>query len=233
MDAFHTNVGRMFVFNADCKTGDPQCGVSYTAVGTRWTEFQITCGYHCGPTTFSFQNIQSGQVNDQPPSWRAGGTQIPDLNSSSLARRLCKPLRVPHGFPDPYAATTPGGIVFAGRFAVALDWYQSSSGLEDQRYVLERCGTHLHDVLLNSAPGGFPLAINSHAVVWPAPGLKDKTIHGVFLLRRQPFKITNLPAATPAGPTKAVQQVVLTPRRIYALDGGGRLYAAAAPLGTR
>ena len=30
---FRPDVGQMFGFNADCKTGDPQCSASYVAVG--------------------------------------------------------------------------------------------------------------------------------------------------------------------------------------------------------
>jgi hypothetical protein len=86
---------RLFAFNADCKTGDPECVASYTAVGTRWIEFRIICGDHCGQaTTYAFQNIQTGQVRDQPPDWKPGGTEIPDLNSPALTRKLCRPLRV-------------------------------------------------------------------------------------------------------------------------------------------
>jgi hypothetical protein len=98
---FIPGVQRMFAFNADCRSGDPQCGASYTAIGDQWIGFQITCGYHCGPTTFAFQNIQTGQVDDQPTDWRPGGTKIPDLNSPTGIQTLCDPLEVPVGLIDP------------------------------------------------------------------------------------------------------------------------------------
>jgi hypothetical protein len=219
------NPQQLYAFNQDCAAGDPQCSASYTAVGTRWMEFQITCGYHCGPTSFAFLNIQSGQVYGRPPDWTPGGTEIPDLNSPTLTRKLCEPLTVPRGFSDQDSGPVPGTIAFYGQFAVALDWYQSSGGYVDQRYVLEHCGTDLYQVLLNSVPSGFPFAISSNAVIWP--GLHfDKTLHGVFLPSRQQFKITNLPLPVDT----SVQQLVLTRRTLYALEGSSRLYAAAAPI---
>jgi hypothetical protein len=220
---------RLFA-SGPCASGDPQCEASYIAIGSRWIEFQVTCGYHCGPTTFGFQNIQSGRVHGQPSGWKPGGTEIPDLNSPTLTRTLCKPFRVPNGFSDSYSGPAPGTIDFYGRFAVAFDWYLRSDGYVDQRYVLERCGSHLHQVLLGSVPGGFPLAINSYAVIWPDLGLANSTIHGAFLPSGHRFKIRNVPISRPPPALKEVQQVVLTQRTLYVLDWSGRLYAAARPL---
>jgi len=177
-----------------------------------------------------FQNIRTGQVHRPPRGWKPDGTEIPDLDSPTLTHTLCKPLRVPNGFSDPSSGPTPGAIDSYGQFAVAFDWYRTNDRGIDQRYVLQRCGTHLHQVLLDSVPGGFPLSINGHAVVWPDLGLYNTMIHGVFLPSRDPFKITNVPVRRPPAPYKAVQQVVLTQRMLYALDWDGRLYAATRPL---
>jgi len=176
---FSPDVQQMFAFDADCKTGDPQCSASYTAIGKEWIEFQIACGYHCGPTTLAFQNIQSGQVDDQPADWRPGGTEIPDLNSPTLTRTLCKPLDVPGGFTDPATGQTlPGTIVFYGRFVVAQqvngDNYYSST-------YLEQCGSSLHALI---DPNRWPLAANPHAVVWTTNGISSK-VDGLFLPSRR------------------------------------------------
>jgi hypothetical protein len=224
---FTPDTTQLFAANSDCSTGDPACAASFTAIGAHWIEFYITCGDHCGAqTTYSFQNIQTGQVVGEPVGTTPGGNRFLDLDAETLTEKLCSPLKVPGGFPDQSGKQTPGTLLLSGPFAVALDW--SSDGLT-LRYVLERCGARLHETLV-SPPGGFPVAINQHAVVWPGTALSDTAIHGVFLPSRRNFKVTGLRASASTGPTKAIQQVALTPRTLYVLDGSGRVYAAAAPL---
>jgi hypothetical protein len=214
---FTPNVTQMFAFNAACETGNPTvvgCSASYTAIGAHWIEFQITCGYHCGPTTFGFQNIETGQVDDQPPDWKPGGTEMPDLNSATLTRKLCKPLRVPRGFSDPTAAgTMPGTIVLDGPFAVAQQW--STDNLYLSTY-LERCASGLRKSI---DPNGWPIAANARAVIW-MKGYSDPTLDGLFLRTLRRFTLTRPPTTSLAA---------LSAKHLYAVTPDGRLYAAAAP----
>jgi hypothetical protein len=211
---FTPDVKQMFAFNADCRTGDPQCSASYTAIGSQWIEFRITCGYHCGPTTFAFQNIQSGQIDDQPAEWRPGGTEVPDLSSPTLTRTLCKPLEVPAGFTDPSTQQTlPGTISFYGRFAVAQVWSPGNLNLDT---YLELCGSRLRKSI---DPNGWPLAANRHAVVWTTNGISSK-VDGLFLpsLRRLVFR----------APSQEVSGVVFSTSRLY-VESQGRVWSTTRP----
>ena len=208
------NLNQLFAFNPDCKTGDPQCSTDYAAIGSQWFEFQITCGYHCGPTTFGFQNIQSGEVDDQPPDWKPGGTEIPDLNSPTLTRTLCEPLRVPRGFTDPNSGTMPGTIEFYGQFAVAQQW---SAGNLNLYTYLERCASRLRKSI---DPNGWPIAANTRAVIWMT-GYSHPAFDGLFLPTLRRFRLTRPPSASLAG---------LSAKHLYAVTPDGRLYATAAPV---
>jgi len=215
---FTPNVKQMFAFNTDCKTGDPQCDAAYVAVGNRWIEFQITCGYHCGPTTFAFQNIQTGQVNDQPADWRPGGTQIPDLNSPTLARTLCKPLRVQRGFEQPdMMQTFPGLLVFYGSFGLLqADHARDSDPNYSVDTYIQRCGsstrTHID-------PSGWPVTANPHAVAWATSGV-GKEIDGVFLPSLRRFTLQ--------APTGSIYGIVLTSGHLY-INSSGVTWVTVAP----
>ncbi len=176
---------RLFAFNADCKTGDPECVASYTAVGTRWIEFRIICGDHCGQaTTYAFQNIQTGQVRDQPPDWKPGGTEIPDLNSPALTRKLCRPLRVLSGFFDQRSYVPAlGPIAFYGQFAIARQW--SAGNVRLSTYV-ERCGSRARTSI---DPNGWPVAANAQTVIWMT-GFGNPMFAGLFLPALGPFTLT-------------------------------------------
>ena len=210
---FTPDVQQMFALNADCRTGDPQCGASFLAIGDRWIEFQITCGEHCGPT-IAFQNIQSGQVDDQPTDWRPGGTEIPDLNSPTGLLMLCDPLQVPVGPIDPSTGQTlPGTIAFYGPFAIA----QQVNGNNYYRTpYLERCGSKLHRLI---DPRGWPFAANSHAAVWITNGTSSE-IDGLFLpgLRRLVLR----------APSGEVREIVLSSRRLY-IESQGQVWSTASP----
>lgn len=136
----------------------PGCGVSMTGIGRAWIEFDETC-YHCGNTDV-FQSLRTGQVRRDPTSL----TTVPDLNSSSLARKVCSPLRV------------VGSLEFLGRFAIARH-----TGI-----FLERCGTRLHKRIDRI---GTPLVTSDHLVVWQPPTLSE--LDGVLLpsLRRVVIKL--------------------------------------------
>src|SRR5581483_505647 len=88
------------------------------AVGTDWIEYDkqsIRLG-----DRFIFQNIATGAVRGDPTNAKT----LADLDSPSLAQRVCDPLRVPRH----------GQLTFDGRFAVA----EGATGT-----FLEKCGTHL------------------------------------------------------------------------------------------
>jgi hypothetical protein len=126
------------------------------AIGSRWFEVVIephqSCGdgehNSCGPTTFAFYNIRTG-ANKIPV---VSASQAVDLNSSTLTRRLCSPLRQPPMYSPTVFAGYP--LMFDGSFAVA----QELSGI----YV-EKCGSDLDLPLALSPYEGFVLE-NSRAV---------------------------------------------------------------------
>jgi hypothetical protein len=213
--------------------GTPYCSAGLAAIGDYWAESTVdVCSAafypHCATSRYVFQNIATGEVRDRPADWQPGGTEIPDLNSEALTRRLCAPLQVPRGDPD-WAYETgflPGNIVFSGQFAVAHEVYHATTGLAD-RLVLEQCGTDLRQVLPTSnqyflTNSDHDLLINTRSVIWPVLG-PSETLGGVFLPSRQRFEIPTLPAAP------SWLQFVLTERTLYARDGAGHLYAIPAP----
>jgi hypothetical protein len=193
------------------------------AIGGDWIEWTGSCGYHCGPTTFAFQSIQTGQVDGQPPDWKASGTEVPDLNSPALTHVLCAPLTVPHGFTDPTTGQTlPGTIVFSGSFAVAQQW--SAANLNLYTY-LERCGSSLHELLTPRLSGGSDqFAINQDAVVWG--GYQGGPVHGVFLKNLRKFTI---PIPKRLGSTLQGGSIFLTSRTMYLESGSGQVMAATSP----
>lgn len=136
----------------------PGCGVSLTGIGRAWIEFDETC-YHCGDN-YVFQNLRTGKVRRDPTSL----TTVPDLNSSSLARKVCSPLQV------------VGSLEFLGPFAIA----------RHAGTFLERCGTRLRERIDRV---GTPLVTSNHLVVWQPPVLSE--LDGVLLpsLRRVVIKL--------------------------------------------
>jgi len=194
--------------------GDEQCEANYYAtyfaVGDDWIQFELDCGYHCPPAGFAFQNIQTGQVDGQPPDWKPGGTQIPDLNSPALTQTVCRPLRVGDGFPSP-AQSFPGTVLF-GRFAIA-----ASRGFT---WHLERCGSRLHKPI-----GGGSLAANRRTVVWTtgSPRHPHRKIEGVFLPGLRPLVVQ--------GPTRSLSDVAFSSRALYVwAPGSRRVWRTANPM---
>ncbi len=228
---FTPNQTALFATNPNCgpAVGIAGCTLAFAGIGTHWIEFAISCGYHCSPATYAFEDLDNGQVVGGPTGWKAGGSVIPDLDSPGLTLKLCKGVTVPSGFPDPEAPGffPPGDIALAGPFAVGVDWYQARSGAVDDRYLLQRCGSQLRQTLANGVPSGYRPGVDSTAVVWWGSG--SGAIAGIFLPSRKAFEIRNLylnstPATGPFAPP-----IVLSRRAIYALDPSGRLFVAAAP----
>ena len=71
-------------------------------IGAHWIEFEHQC-YHCA-AAFVFQNIASGAVKRDPTS----SSVYPDLDSPTLAHRICRGLQVP----------SDGSVTFEGSFAL-------------------------------------------------------------------------------------------------------------------
>jgi hypothetical protein len=174
------------------------------AVGTHWVEFDRNCDdVHLCPN-YTFVNIQTGATRDASIP---AGTLI-DLNSVKLARKICRPLRLPN---IPLFELPTKSLVFDGRFAIAT----GASGI-----FLERCGKRLH---LRISPYGNPfvgdvVGANSRAVVWQSP---ERQLTGVFLPTLRRFVI-RLPA-------NSDYNIELGARTLYLLDSNGQVWTAPAP----
>ena len=174
------------------------------ALGTRWVEFDRNCDdVHLCPN-YIFVNIQTGAT--RTASVPAGS--LIDLNSAKLARKICRPLRLPT---IPLFELPTRSLVFDGRFAIAT----GASGI-----FLERCGRRLH---LRISPYGNPfvgdvVGANAHTVVWQSWG---RLLTGVFLPTLRRFVI-RLPA-------NSSYNIELGPRTLYLLDSNGQVWTAPAP----
>ena len=159
------------------------------SIGTHWIKMQELCpaGGHCC-NAYAFQNLATGNTVRDPTN----ATTHADLDVPALARRLCKPLRVPQvaGNLDLVYAAVPGALTFEGRFVI------SSSGLGGADGFLERCGSRLHEQIgrpndVGDILAGPPFAANSHMVVWQSG---RHQLAGVLLPSLREFVIP-LPAA--------------------------------------
>jgi hypothetical protein len=109
------------------------------AVGTDWIQYDkqsVRLG-----DRFIFQNIASGAVRGDP----AGAATVADLDSPTLAERVCRPLRVPRH----------GRLTFDGRFAVA----EGAAGT-----FIEKCASHLRIPVssddIAAAPGSLAWSVS-------------------------------------------------------------------------
>ena len=75
-----------------CDGGD---GSDWLGSGSQWLLFAPRCGAEhqlCSPPDYQFLSIPSGTVRD----WQyTTNDTVPDLDSPSLVRKLCAPLRLP------------------------------------------------------------------------------------------------------------------------------------------
>ena len=193
------------------------------AVGGDWVEFENVepCTGRCR-FTYVFENIDTGAV--RRIAYREGGTTIPDLNSPGLARRVCRPLRVPRG---------PGSLSFLGSFAVA----EYGRTNEPTSGYLERCGTNLHRPVPVGDLGlsDTEIAGNATAFLWLGYGYLSSdhpALHGLFLPSLQRFTIF-LPPKIDVGATVGFVQVAMSTKRLYVLDGEEQLWSAPAPMRRR
>jgi len=169
------------------------------AIGSDWIEFVSTCDQVHPCPSYSFQNLQTGVVRSDPTD----ATTIANLNSPTLAQRVCSPLRVP--ITDSLVAPT-SWLVFDGRFAIA----SGANGI-----FLDHCGTRLHRAL--EPPYGAAGA-TTNAVIWQS-GVRRLT--GLFLPSLRTFTLQ--------APEVAEYQLALTTRTLYLLAPEGKVWATAAP----
>jgi hypothetical protein len=205
------DVTQMCGFNWDCKTGDPECFTTYSGIGDLWIAFVTPCGYHHGPVTSAFQQLETGQVIATPAAVQAGGNEIVDLNSPTATQTLCSPLRVPN----------IGTIIPDGLFAV--------DKLSPGNVYLERCGSSSHRLIARGI-GWF--GANSHAVL--GFGSFSNEFDGVFLpsLRRFKFRLPQqiASACNQQGPSGCVRQLALTSDTLYVVTTAGQLWTATSPV---
>ena len=194
-------------YGNNCPGGTPYCGSGVMGFGADWIEWEEHCRY-CD-YTYLFQNIDTGKVQTLP-GWRVGGRITPDLDSPSLAHRLCPPLTAPAD-PPPIPGAKPeiGSLSLYGWFAIA------SSGTGD---VLERCGSK-HKVAIGS--DNEPVGASSHAIVWAA-GSNSHKLDGLFLPSLRRFVIATGPSISP-------RNAVLSSRELYVIGRSGQVLATPAP----
>jgi hypothetical protein len=207
---------QLYAGNVNCRRGDPLCGVTLSAIGSDWVEFTVGCGYHCEPTTLGYQSIATGGV--KTPALTVGGSMIPDINSPTLMKKLCSPLRVPRGFWPPDAGgPLPGSVHMYGRLAIAEGWSGTTSNPNARkRLYLERCGSRARTLL---DPNGSPWAASSRAVVWTGNG-SGRELDGVFLPSTLRFAFR--------APSAYVGSVQLSSRKLYITTASG-VWSAPTP----
>jgi hypothetical protein len=189
----------------------PDATVGYV-LGTRWLEFivegQQSCGdgvhFECGPDTYAYYNLHTHEVRHGSPQT---SKRIVDLDSPTLVRRLCAPLRVPED----------GSLTLEGRVGIATGARGS---------YLERCGSRARMPLDTRSPGSPDggLIESSQAVLRPllgSTGAWSGKIDGVWLSSRRRFSAT-----VPVRLNPNVALIALDATHLYLVDGRARLWAA-------
>lgn len=192
------------------------CGAA--AVGSYWIEWYLS-SYHY-PTTFHFQNLQTGEFRDDPTN----ATTFPDLNSPSLAQTTCPGVRLIRRNTEGRYDNPWGGLTYEGQFALAM-----TNGLPG-RVFLERCGTRMRRLLPNGwseCCTGSVIASNASVIVWQSA---VNRLSGLFLPSLQKFTIP-LPSAMVAWQVRegGTLAPALTSDMLYVTEGGGALLRTASP----
>ena len=185
---------------------ETECSIA-DAVGADWVRWDARC-YHCR-TTYFFQNIQTGQVRDDPTN----ATTFADLSSPALAQRTCPGVRLfPEIGPD---VPSWGPLTPDAQFALATDRYND--------VFLERCRTHTRRLLLDgSTAASYSVASNARAIVWQA---LTGRLNGLFLPSLQTFTM-HLPSAI-----GLIGTIGLTSRALYVSnDANGAVWRTASPV---
>jgi hypothetical protein len=169
-DCYGSSAGNYQLYSIPHRTWRPVVAPARAnpdAIGVYWIEyFAVDSG------TYVFENIKTGTLRTLSP-WRPGGTTIPDLNSPSLAGRLCAPLRVPADW-TPYAQWSAypyneklhaGRVTVDGRFAVVDGTSRPTSTGEVTGYTyVEQCGSRVRK------PTSQAFVANAHAIIAPGGG---------------------------------------------------------------
>jgi hypothetical protein len=194
--------------------------------GGAWMQYLVSnCpgGEHCS-FSYEFQSLNGGELRSDPTADHT----IADLNSRSLARPLCAPLRVPRAWYT-FTGFGLGSLTMDGKFAIA----QGTNANGTPTAYLERCGSSLHELLVkgpyaNAAP---PLAWNSGEVLWQSATYQ---LSGVFLPSLRRFKLdlpqhAVSPGCMPPDFRSCIEQMALTNRTLYLLSADGQLWTAISP----
>lgn len=197
--------------------------------GSAWLQYDHescdTGGQHCSSSSV-FQDISTGELRQDP----SGGATTVDLNAPNLAQTVCRPLRVPTTFELFAPALVPGSLTFYGSFALAI-----GGDANGPQVYLERCGTHLHRLLITAPLERRPVVgANTHEVVWMSHPhfLSGLTLPG---LRRFTISLPQRLVARSCSPddySTCVAQIALTNRHLYLLAASGQVWTARAPLPT-
>lgn len=194
---------------ADCAAAS-DCSATPNAVGARWlrVDEQWDCMFHGCATATEYVDILTGQLApaNATASVRVGGDQTIDLDSPTLVRTLCSPLRQPAGavYPD-------------GRFTITETFTMTQALV----VTVERCGSHHR---LRFGPLGS-WAANSRVIVW-GPGLPRRGFAGARLADGRRFVVPVPRAIRRLGSWS----FYLTDRRLYVLaTDTGQTWSAAAP----
>jgi hypothetical protein len=198
-------------FVQQCNSPDVgRCGP--TAIGSHWVEYGMTTcedpGVHCSSPRYEFQNIDTGQLAANPAT--PGGTVIPDLNSPTLAHKLCSPLQVPSAQISPYdPGPSPGTVTLYGRFAVSSLDYGAGQG----EAHLHKCGSQLDQQLIDLSNPTSPPIGNTHVLVW-SPGLEPngQYPHQLNAVRLPSLRRLVIPVPPTIGGSSTL---VLGPRHLY------------------
>jgi hypothetical protein len=197
-------------------TYEQRCTLSPAAIGTQWVEWSVSIACeHCAPFAW-FQNLSTGALN-KFRAWKAGGTLIPDLDSPSLAAKLCRPLHVPRpSFPP--TGSVPNPLTFYGQFAVVGAAPIPSPSAP---HYFERCGSRRRHPIASPPIVGSP-----RFIMWPtAPTFRK--LEGVFLPSLRPF--VSRPPSRMGFPV----HMALASNRLYVLDSTGRLWSTNSTALTR
>ena len=215
---FSPDVEQMFALSGICANRyPPLCDAQYVTIGDQWIEFDVSYGYHSGPTVPTYERIKSRQITTNPPGVKPGGNQILDLDSPNLTRTLCDPLRMP---------VPSGTIVTDGGFAID----EESAPPEYVRHTyLERCGSSLHEPIGTDVSS---FTADAQAVVWSAGGSSNE-LDGLLLASRRRLTL-RLPQPVASlcrqKGSVCIAGLALTGRALYVSASNGQIWAAANPL---
>lgn len=216
---FTPDLDQMYAASGLCANRyPPLCGAQYATIGSEWIEFDVSYGYHSGPIVPTYTRIRSGQITTEPPGVTPGGNQILDLDSPSLTRTLCDPLRLP----VPFATIVPDG-----RFTV---FEEIEPPNYDLHAYLERCGSSLRKTIGTDVSS---FAADPQAVLWS--GGSPTELDGLSLPRLGRLRI-QLPDQVASlcrrKGSVCISGLALTRRTLYVSAWNGQIWSAGSPLGS-